>query len=299
MEPPRLPLSRRMFLQTAFLAALLAIAPRLAAEERIVVGLSPEYNVFEQFRHYRELLDQAQKKAGVAFAATMLTDSLAMEKGLREQTLDAAFLEAHTAARLLREKRVAAIAKPLFLDGASTCAGKIITRQDSRIDTAANMNGEVFSLVDRHNASSYLFALAWLKTNSPAPRFTPLFTGSHDGVIAAVLDGTATAGAASSCLLDKFVRKNPEAGARLKTIATSAPLPATAFFLSKNLDAAIGERLRAAFLSLHLDPKNEPALNNLNLLAFTKADESDYQAVETMAAKAGFAMSEGSGSTPR
>lgn len=287
MPAPTLP-THRFFLVAAAILAVIAPLPCWAAEH-LSVGLLAESNVFRQARHYEALLRRVEEKTDIVLTLRIMSNADLLEKGLADRTLDAAFVEAHSVARMLQQEIITTVASPLYLDGSSSSHSKIFTLSDSQLTTAAESIGKPFALVNRSSATGYLYPLAWLLESGITDRENLFFTGSHDGAIAAVLDGTAKLGAASSTVYEIFFKEHPENRKRLRIIATSNPIPDFTFCmrtdLNQNLIKTLGDTLR----SLHLDPDNEQILNDLNLLGFIPANQTGFRFVLELAAKAGLA----------
>src|SRR5207244_6062947 len=85
-----------------------------------------------------------------------------------------------------------------IIDGSSTYRGIIVTRKDSGIKSIADLKGKRFAFVDPKSASGYVYPRAMLieKGIDPETFFSEtIFAGSHDRVIAAVLNRRVDAGA--------------------------------------------------------------------------------------------------------
>src|SRR6266542_5576624 len=85
-----------------------------------------------------------------------------------------------------------------IIEGSATYRGIIVARRDSRLKSIADLKGKRFAFVDPKSASGYVYPRAMLieKGINPESYFKETtFAGSHDKVIAAVLEGRVDAGA--------------------------------------------------------------------------------------------------------
>src|SRR5712692_11017858 len=85
-----------------------------------------------------------------------------------------------------------------IIEGSATYRGLIVTRKDSGLKTIADLKNKRFAFVDPKSASGYVYPRAMLieKRINPDNYFKEtIFAGSHDKVIAAVLEGRVDAGA--------------------------------------------------------------------------------------------------------
>jgi phosphate/phosphite/phosphonate ABC transporter binding protein len=139
-----------------------------------------------------------------------------------------------------------------IIEGSATYRGIIIARKDSGLRSIADLKGKRFAFVDPKSASGYVYPRAMLieKGINPESFFIETtFAGSHDKVIAAVLEGRADAGAIYDGALGVATHSGV-AVEKLVTLASSDPIPHDAIAVRIGLDAALAKRIQLALIDL-------------------------------------------------
>ncbi len=120
-----------------------------------------------------------------------------------------------------------------IIEGSATYRGIIVVRKDSKLKSIAELKGKRFAFVDPKSASGYIYPRAMLieKGINPETFFKEtIFAGSHDKVIAAVLEGRVDAGAI--------------------TVASSDPIPHDAIAVRIGMNEKLAQRIQLALINL-------------------------------------------------
>src|SRR5438552_2556632 len=139
-----------------------------------------------------------------------------------------------------------------IIEGSATYRGIIVARKDSGIKSIADLKGKRFAFVDPKSASGYVYPRAMLieKGINPESYFKEtIFAGSHDKVIAAVLDGRVDAGAIYDGALGVAKRSGIPVES-LVTLASSDPIPHDAIAVRIGLNEAVAKKVQLALINL-------------------------------------------------
>jgi len=139
-----------------------------------------------------------------------------------------------------------------IIEGSSTYRGIIVARKDSGLKAVADLKGKRFAFVDPKSASGYVYPRAMLieKGINPETFFKEtIFAGSHDKVIAAVLEGRADAGAIYDGALG-VAKRSGVVVENLLTLASSDPIPHDAIAVRIGLDEKLAKRIQFALINL-------------------------------------------------
>ena len=266
-------------------------APAQASQDKLLIGLIPEMNIFKQKERFHLLGEYLAAKTGVGVEFTILSrygniiDSFSTEK------MDGAFFGSFTGALAIRKLGVVPLARPVNLDNSSTYRGYLFVRKDSGIKSVGEMRGMRMAFVDKATTAGYLFPLAYLREKG-IPKVDSFFketffTGSHDAAIMAVLDGKADVGAAKHSIYDRLRKENPRIDAELKILAESPAVPSNGLCVRADLDVGLQKKLKQALLGLGSDPAGKEVLEKFGALRFLETTREDYLPVFAMAEKAG------------
>src|SRR5437667_6016699 len=139
-----------------------------------------------------------------------------------------------------------------IIDGSATYRGIIVARKDSGIKSIADLKGKRFAFVDHKSASGYVYPRAMLIEKGINPESylrETIFAGSHDKVIAAVLEGRVDAGATYDGALGVAQRSGVSTES-LVTLAGSDPIPHDAIAVRVGMDDALAKRIQLALIDL-------------------------------------------------
>lgn len=262
-----------------------------ASENKLLIGLIPEMNIFKQKQRFKTLGDYLSKKTGIDIKFTILSRYGNIIDSFEKEKMDGAFFGSFTGAAAIDKLGVIPLVRPVNLDNSSTYRGYIFVRKDSNIKNINDMKGKRMAFVEKATTAGYVFPLAWLRENgiaSPNDLFREyFFTGSHDASIDAVLDKKADVGAAKSTIYDRVSKENPRIAEELEIIVRSPDVPSNGLCVRKNLSGAIKNKLKDALLAMHNDPGGQSVLKQFGAIRFIETFGEDYEPVHTLAQKAG------------
>ena len=183
-----------------------------------------------------------------------------------------AFIEA-------REKyRARALVSPLT-HGQDTFNLVIVVRQDSPIQTMAELKGKSFALGDE---KALLQRAVVVGGGVKLEEFSKYgFLKHYDNIAKAVLNKDFDAGILKDTSFEKFSAQG------LRKIHTSPPLSSYLFAVGEHLPADTVKKLRAAFLDLKTDtPEGKAILKELDPAydAFVVAEDKDYDTIRKLIA---------------
>lgn len=139
-----------------------------------------------------------------------------------------------------------------IIEGSATYRGVIVVRKDSGLKSIAELKGKRFAFVDPKSASGYVYPRAMLieKGINPETFFKEtVFAGSHDKVIAAVLEGRVDAGAIYDGALG-VAQRSGVSTANLIILASSEPIPHDAIAVRIGMDERLAQRIQLALINL-------------------------------------------------
>ncbi|MDP2167347.1 MAG: phosphate/phosphite/phosphonate ABC transporter substrate-binding protein [Thermodesulfovibrionales bacterium] len=279
----------------ALILALVLIslsAPKyLAANDKLLIGLIPEENIFKQVEKHRPLEKYLSEKLNMKVKFIILSKYGDIIDRFTSRELDGAFFGIFTAALAHEKLGVVPLARPVGLDGSTTAEGYIIVRNDSGIKTVNDLRGKRAVFVDKATATGYIFTVAYLRErgikNISGYFREYYFAGSQDSVVYAVLDGRADVGTVKSRIFKKLLDKDPTIKDELRILAKSMSLPDTTLCLKKDIDPDTRQKIKEALLNMHTDPRGKDVLRELEAARFKEAGMEDFKPVVKLLDNAG------------
>lgn len=270
------------------LAAISTATPVSAAgrTEKLLIGIEPEHNIFDQMEQYRYLGAYLSDQLGVKVQFTIMSRYGEVIKRFKTLNLDGAVLTPYTTVLGMRELNLEPMANPVNLNNESTSQGYIFARKDSGIRGVKDMQGKSIVFVDPATMEGYLFPLAYLKQHGIMD-FSKFFSrfyasGSHASAIFAVLDGRADIGAAKSTAFNKLVRNDPSIQQELDIIAQSPRVPEFTLCIKNDIDQDLRVRLAAVLFQMDKNALGQKVLKQFKALRFVKSNKADFAKIEEM-----------------
>ncbi|MBU0483240.1 MAG: phosphate/phosphite/phosphonate ABC transporter substrate-binding protein [Proteobacteria bacterium] len=276
-----------------FVVNIFLVQPVFAqsAQQKLLIGLIPEMNIFKQKQRFTLLGEYLSEKTGIPVEFTILSRYGNIIDSFTSEKMDGAFFGSFTGAMAIQKLEVVPLARPVNLDGTSTYHGYLFVRKDSGIKSVNDMRGKRMAFVEKATTAGYIFPLAFLRENgiTDSSNFfsESFFTGSHDAAIIAVLDRKADVGAAKHSIYDRVKKDNPRIEEEIAITARSPSVPSNGLCVRKTLDPEMQKKLKKALLDLESDHAGQEVLAKFGALRFIDTTTVDYQPVFDMVDKAG------------
>jgi phosphonate transport system substrate-binding protein len=287
------------------LIALLAIgcvqqetsAPRQPPPEKtLLIGLTPEHNIFKQVRRYEPLADYLSEKTGIRVNLKVLTYRGNVIDNFQFLKLDGAFFGSFSYSLAHVKLGVAVLARPEDPDGISSYHGVIFVRKDSGIRTVRQMKGKRLALVARATTAGYLFPSIYLKragVRNPETFFKEVYyAGTHEGTIDDVLDRKADIGVSKNTVYNRFAAENPRIGRELVILGKSEDVPENALALRQGIEDSVKRKLVDALIAMHADPEGAKVLEAFGARRFIETTDADYLPVMTYTRELGIDLAD-------
>ncbi|MCY2930688.1 MAG: phosphate/phosphite/phosphonate ABC transporter substrate-binding protein [Planctomycetota bacterium] len=247
------------------------------------IGLIPERDPFALHKQYQRLTDYLADALDRPVELATMNTYEGVLADFAEKSVDAAFLGSLVTVLAVDRQGARVLVKPEFPGNATTYTGVLIVRADSPAKSLADLAGRQIAMVKTtmagHLFPYYLLATAGLLDRPDAPR--PLWAGTHDDVVQAVIDGKADAGSVKSLRLEEVLARHPEW--KIRRLATSPAVPTNALIVGGDMPAATAEKLAAALMGMDKDPRGRDVLAGLGMRRFLPCRIEEYGAIYDMA----------------
>lgn len=271
-------MNRRAFLLAAALTSAQLIRARAFAEggnpTRLRVALLPDENastIIQNAQPLKAYLESALKKD---IDLVVTTDYSSMIEAMRFGRIEVAYFG--PLSYVLAKQRAPGI-EPFAVGvsrGSPTYKGVIVAQTDGPVKSIADIRGKTVGFGDNASTSSHLIPRALLARNGLIGERDYKFVhlGTHDAVARAVQAGQVQAGGLSQEIFNALVAKGTIDGKKVIVLAESDPIPNYPMVLQGNLDPALKDSVRKAFLEL----KDPAILKTFRAEGFAATDDSAY-----------------------
>jgi phosphate/phosphite/phosphonate ABC transporter binding protein len=224
---------------------------RTAATQELKFGFTPVLSEAEMRAEFEPLMSYLSGAIGQKVVLYIAKDYGDLRTQMEAGSVDIGSFSPFAYVDAVRGGKIRIIAQSI-LDGSATYRGIIVARNDSGLKTLADLRGKRFAFVDPKSASGYVYPRAMLieKGINPESYFKEtIFAGTHDKVIAAVLEGRADAGAIYDGALGVAKRLGVPAE-NLMALASTDPIPHDAIAVRIGMDEALAKKIQLALINL-------------------------------------------------
>ncbi|MHA6475998.1 putative selenate ABC transporter substrate-binding protein [Stutzerimonas sp. KH-1] len=278
---------KRSLAAVAGLALSLSITTTHAAET-LRVSAIPDEAPTELIRKFKPLGEYLEQQLGMPVKFTPVSDYAAVVESLASDRLDLAWLGGFT---FVQTRLKTGDAIPLVQrEQDEQFTSKFITA-DPEVKSLADLKGKTFAFGSVSSTSGSLMPRYFMLKDGiePEKHFKRIaYSGAHDATAAWVEAGKADAGVLNASVWDKLVAAGKVDTDKVRVISTTPPYYDYNWTVRGNLDPALVEKIKAAFLAL--DPANPEHKAILDLQAasrFIETKPENYKGIEEAARAAG------------
>src|SRR5437870_2830566 len=235
----------RYVVAVVFAVLFAGLFRRSATPQELKFGFTPVLSEPEMLAEFEPLMTYLSNSIGQKVTLYIAKDYGDLRTQMENGTVDIGSFSPFAYVDAARGGKIRIIAQSI-IEGSATYRGLIITRKDSGIRSISDLQGKRFAFVDPKSASGYVYPRAMLieKGINPETFFgETIFAGSHDKVIAAVLEGRVDAGAIYDGALGVAKRSGVSVDGLL-TIASSDPIPHDAIAVRIGMNEKLAQRIQ-------------------------------------------------------
>lgn len=251
---------------------------------KIAVGgmITPKAGV----AYYREFLHYLAGKIGIPVDYVDRESYAEINEMLRTRQLDAAFVCSGPYVDGHKQFGLELLVAPQAY-GATVYYSYIIVAKDNTTRSFSELRGSRFAFTDPLSNTGKLVPTFMLAKMGETPESFfkgVIFTKSHDKSIQAVAEGGVDAAAVDSLIWEYLDKTAPEFTAKTRILQKSAPYGIPPVAVPADLDSAVKEKLRQAFLNAHADPNGQAILQKMMIDKFVVIGDEAYDSVREMQA---------------
>lgn len=277
------------FLATLFVTAVAATAFAQTAQTTLKVSAIPDENPTELQRKFAPLGKYLEAKTGLKVEFIPVTDYAATVEGLAAGKIDMVWYGGFTFVQAYLRSNKTAIPLVQRVEDAEFKSVFITTNPD--IKTLADLKDKTFTFGSASSTSGHLMPRSFMLQAGIDPDKTlkrVAFSGAHDATALQVAGGKVDAGALNISVWEKMLAEKKIDTTQVRVFYTTPPYFDYNWTVRGDLDPALINKLRQAFLDL--DPKNPEQAEILKLqraAKFIPTKVENYAGIETAAKSAG------------
>lgn len=259
---------------------LLGAADVKGGRGQLVIGVTPYLTATELFKRFSPLTDYLGRKTGMDFSVKITDDYQDCIDRLGNGSLDIAYLGSAGYVKMVDLHGKRPILARLETDGKPFFKSIIFVREDSPLQTLADLAGKQFAFGDQESTSSHIVPHHMLiEAGVGIDRLAGhQHMDNHNNVALGVLMGDYDAGGVKEEIFKKYEKRG------LRSLAISSPIPEYLFVASSHLPSKSVEALSKALYDLKNDKGGETIMKDIKkgMTAFVSANDGDYDGLRVM-----------------
>ena len=243
---------------------------------KLIVALLPDENAATIIQDNEGLSDYLAETLDKEIELVVTTDYSSMIEAASNGRIDLAYFGPLSYVLAKTKSDIEPFAARLE-NGSTTYTSVIIGNAEAGINEFADIADQTVAFGDPASTSSRLFPeLTLAQADLTAGEdYEAVFLGAHDAVALAVQNGNAQAGGLSRPIFDSLVEEGTIDPSQVVVIAESEPIPQYPWTLRSDLDPALKDDIRAAFLNLD----DETILAPFKADGFAEMTDGDYNSI--------------------
>ncbi len=244
-------------------------------ESRVyTVGVVPQFDAHTLHAIWRPILDRLEQETGERFKLRGSTSIPDFEEEFETGRFDFAYMNPY---HIVVANRLAGY-QPLVRDHGHRLQGVLVVREDSRIESPADLDGKAIAF-PAANALGASLQIRQELTDKFGVSFQPQYVKTHDSVYLNVLLNETAAGGGVQNTLN---RQPPEYRAGLRIIHRTTEVPPHPFCVSPDVPQAVRDKVAAAFLRMGTDNEGKHLLAQVPIERVGIASLEDYLVLKQM-----------------
>lgn len=273
----------------ALTAWALGASSAASAQQVLRVSAIPDESPTELQRKFKPLGDYLAKKLNMEVVFTPVTDYAASVEGLIHHKLDMVWFGGFTFVQA--NVRSGGKVIPLVQREEDQKFKSVFITTDPEIKTLADLKGKNFTFGSESSTSGHLMPRSYLLAahiNPDTDMRRVAFSGAHDATVAAVAGGKVDAGALNISVWEKLIEAGKVDPRKVRVFYTTPGYYDYNWSVSADMNPALREKLKAAFLALNdTTPEGKAILDLQRATRFVPTRVENYVAIEAAARNAG------------
>jgi phosphonate transport system substrate-binding protein len=275
-------LSLLLVLLFFFLVIAAPTAP--AAEPPIKIGVASMITPVDAVKYYQSVIDYIGDQIHRPVQMVHRRTYAEMDSLLEQGEVQVAFICSAPYVKNREKFGVELLVAP-SVNGRPIYHSYIIVHKDSPIKSFADLKGKVFAFTDPKSNTGKLYPTYLLGTMHSAPdRYFKrhMYSYSHNKSIELVAKHVVDGAAVESLVYDNMVKSGSPYARQTRIIKRSPPYGTPPVVVTKDVNPALRDRIRDAFLNMNKNEKGKTILDAMMIDGFVRIADTAYDSIRKM-----------------
>jgi len=282
-------LSKGVIVSVLFGLLLTVLSYAEGEKNDIIIAIFPCTDVVMSFKKFHPLVTYLKEKTGFDIKLVVPKDSTELERSIRNEDIEFAFLDPHMYVRLVHLFDKSALIRALTREGTTSQSGVVIARKDGGIEKLEDLMGKTVMFGPKVSTARWVAAKSLFEENGVnIDKDLKSYSngGCCEDVAFNVYLKAIDAGVVCDHFLGEHGERQQELGVDAKkilVITRTKPVPTRVFASRQKLNNDIVTKINQALLSLNnTNPAHKKILFPAELGGFQKSKDEDYNTIRIL-----------------
>lgn len=255
-----------------------------AAEPPIKIGVASMITPVDAVKYYQAVIDYIGEQIHRPVQMVHRRTYDEMDSLLEQGQVNVAFICSAPYVKNREKFGVELLVAP-SVNGRPIYHSYIIVHKDSPIKSFADLKGKVFAFTDPKSNTGKLYPTYLLKTMNSAPdRYFKrhMYSYSHNKSIELVAKRVVDGAAVESLVYENMIKTGSPYARQTRIIKRSPPYGTPPVVVTKDVNPALRDRIRDAFLTMNKSEKGKAILDAMMIDGFVRIADSAYDPIRKM-----------------
>ncbi|MBI5739412.1 MAG: phosphate/phosphite/phosphonate ABC transporter substrate-binding protein [Nitrospirae bacterium] len=277
-------INQKAFLILALILLCLPGSSFPRQDKSVKIGVSSMITPVDTVKYYQDVIDYIGEQIGQPVHMVHRRSYEEMDSLLESGEVKVAFICSAPYIRDREKFGVELLVAPK-VNGSPTYNSYIIVHKDSAVKSFSELKGKVFAFTDPLSNTGKLYPTYLLKTMDQSPekffmRF--LYSFSHNKSVEMVAKRIVDGSAVESIVYEHMLKTGSPYAKEVKIIKRSPAYGIPPVVVTNDINAALKEKLRVAFLGMDRTVKGRAILDAMMIDGFVEAPDKNYDSIREM-----------------
>jgi phosphonate transport system substrate-binding protein len=271
------------FVSVLFLPLVLALSTS-AAEPPIKIGVASMITPVDAVKYYQSVIDYIGEQVHRPMQMVHRRTYDEMDSLLEQGEVQVAFICAAPYVKNREKFGVELLVAP-SVNGRPIYHSYIIVHKDSSLKSFADLKGKVFAFTDPKSNTGKLYPSYLLKTMHSAPEKyfkRHMYSYSHNKSIELVAKRVVDGAAVESLVYEYMIKTGSPYARQTRIIKRSPPYGTPPVVVTRDVDPALRDRIRDAFMNMNKNEKGKAILDAMMIDGFVQISDTAYDPIRKM-----------------
>ncbi|SDX88503.1 phosphate/phosphite/phosphonate ABC transporter substrate-binding protein [Paenibacillus sp. CF384] len=252
---------------------------------QLTIGLVPSGDPETMKKNFEPVRAYLETETGYKVVTTIPKDYAGLIQAMKNKEVDIGWFGAFSYIAAKSEMELEPLVIQYRKGTGITYRSLIITRADSNVHTIEDLQGKTFAFVDPGSTSGFVIPYSLFSSRhiDMTHYFAKtVYSGSHDSVLADVMEKHADAGAMEDLTLKKHIETGNYKNEDIRILWQSNEIPGSPFVARADLSNQAKKKFKTAMLTIHEKSPDSIRVLDATIAKYEEVRDSQYNEISNI-----------------